>query len=159
MKKTTIQVILYSALISILLGACSAASAPKPAAPQPLTKIKVSVLPFLSYGPVFIAKEEGFYAEQGFDVEFVRIDKTSEAIPALAQGQIDVASGNIEVSTLNAVAKGGIIKYVSDKGYLDPNACSSSTFVSPQRASGQRYAQRPEEYQRHESGPDPGQPT
>jgi NitT/TauT family transport system substrate-binding protein len=149
MKKTIDQVIVTIALVSMLLAACSATDAPKPAASvapaiqptilpseapqvaatQQLTKIKVSILPFLSYGPVFIAKEEGFFAEQGFDVEFVRIDKTSEAIPALAQGQIDVASGNIEVSTLNAVAKGGMIKYVSDKGYLDPNGCSSSTFV------------------------------
>ncbi len=149
MKKPMIQMLEYLVLVSTLLAACNATSAPQPAstsapaiqattpsseapqtaATQPLTKIKVSVLPFLSYGPVFIAKEEGFFAEQGFDVEFIRIDKTSEAIPALAQGQIDVASGNIEVSTLNAVAKGGMIKYVSDKGYLDPNGCSSSTFV------------------------------
>jgi NitT/TauT family transport system substrate-binding protein len=149
MKTPHIQKVVYFVLASLLLAACGTPSAPKPAATvapaiqattppseapqtgatQQLTKIKVSVLPFLSYGPVFIAKEEGFFAEQGFDVEFIRIDKTSEAIPALAQGQIDVASGNIEVSTLNAVAKGGIIKYVSDKGYLDPNGCSSSTFV------------------------------
>jgi len=149
MKKPVIQIVGYLLLVSTLLAACTTPSASQPAATvapavqataapaeatqavpsQALTKIKVSILPFLSYAPIFIAKEEGFFAEQGFDVEFVRIDKTSEAIPALAQGQIDVASGNIEASTLNAVAKGGDIKYVSDKGYLDPNSCSSSTFV------------------------------
>ena len=100
-----------------------------PSAAEGLTKLKVSILPFLSYGPIFIAKEEGFFQEQGLDIEFVRIDKTSEAMPALAQGQIDVASGFFDVSTLNAIAKGADIRYVSDKGYLDPEACSSSTFV------------------------------
>ncbi len=131
-------------VFSLLLAACSSPAAPRPAstaapaleptAPQAaaspqLTKIKVSILPFLSYAPVFIAQEEGFFAEQGFDVEFVRIDKTSDAMPALAQGQIDVASGFFDVSTLNAIAKGADIRYVSDKGYLDPNGCSASTFV------------------------------
>lgn len=97
--------------------------------PTELVKLTVSILPFLSYAPIFIAKEEGFFAEQGLDVEFVRIDRTSEAMPALAQGQIDVASGFFDVSTLNAIAQGGDIKYVSDKGYLDPEGCSASTFV------------------------------
>jgi NitT/TauT family transport system substrate-binding protein len=138
MKKTTILFLEAFLLVGLLLASCSAPSAPQPAATsapavapatQQLTKIKVSILPFLSYGPVFIAKEEGFFAEQGFDVEFVRIDKTSEAMPALAQGQIDVASGFFDVSTLNAIAQGGDIRYVSDKGYLDPNGCAASTFV------------------------------
>jgi NitT/TauT family transport system substrate-binding protein len=94
-----------------------------------LTRLKVSILPFLSYAPLFIAQEEGFFKEQGLEVEFVRIDKTSEAMPALAQGQIDVASGFFDVSTLNAVAKGGGIKYVSDKGFLDARGCGASTWV------------------------------
>ncbi len=116
MKKPVIQIVGYLLLVSTLLAACTTPGAPQPAAtvapaiqattapaeatqvvtPQELTKIKVSVTPFLSYAPIFIAKEEGFFAEQGFDVEFVRFDKTAEAIPALAQGQIDVVSGEFE---------------------------------------------------------------
>jgi NitT/TauT family transport system substrate-binding protein len=149
MNKPFIQIVGYLLLASILLAACTTPSAPQPAATvapaiqattapaeatqaatsQALTKIKISVTPFLSYAPIFIAKEEGFFADQGLDVEFVRFDKTAEAIPALAQGQIDVVSGEFNASTLNAVAQGGDIKYVSDKGFLDPNGCSSSTFV------------------------------
>ncbi len=109
--------------------AATEAAAPATEAPAKMTKLTVSILPFLSYAPIFIAKEEGFFAEQGLEVEFVRIDKTSEAMPALAQGQIDVASGFFDVSTLNAIAQGGEIKYVSDKGYLDPQGCAASTFV------------------------------
>jgi NitT/TauT family transport system substrate-binding protein len=40
-----------------------------------------------------------------------------------------VASGSFDVSTLNAIAKGANIKYVADKGYLDPTACSPMTLV------------------------------
>ncbi len=131
-------------ILTIFLAGCAPANSQAPAAlqaqpvstealqsatTQTLTKVKVSVLPFLTYAPLFIAKEEGFYAEQGLDVEFVPIDKNSDAMAPLAQGQLDVASGSFDVSTLNAIAKGADIKYVSDKGYLDPGGCSAMTFV------------------------------
>lgn len=141
MYRPTFKVLLSCLLFIFFMTACAPAPTAAPQAPDAtaapvqteapaaeLVKIKVSVLPFLSYAPLFIAQEEGFYAEQGFEVEFVRIDKTSEAMPALAQGQIDVASGFFDVSTLNAIAQGGTIKYVSDKGYLDKDGCGASTF-------------------------------
>ena len=134
-------------LISLLLLAACAPQAPAPATQAPaateapqteapttpeMTHLTVSVLPFLSYAPFFIAQEEGYFAEQGLEVEFVRIDKTSDAMPALAQGQIDVAAGFFDVSTLNAIAQGGNIKYVSDKGYLAPQDCSAACWVLSQ---------------------------
>lgn len=143
MFKTTPKTMIVLLLaLAVLLAACAQAT-PQPTqeippteAPPPTevaepesVQLNVSVLPFLSYGPFFIAQEEGYFAEQGLEVEFVRIDKTSEAMPALAQGQIDVAAGFFDVSTLNAIAKGANIKYVSDKGYLDPDHCSSATWV------------------------------
>lgn len=127
----SVKSLLTLVLISLLtLSACSgpAASQPTPT-PEPVA-LKVSVLPFLSYAPFFIAQDEGIFAEQGLQVEFVKIERTSEAMPALAQGQIDVAAGFFDVSTLNAIAQGGKIKYVSDKGYLDPNGCAAATFVA-----------------------------
>lgn len=146
MNRHSLKALSLLFLFVLLAAACTPAATTQPAATQPaatqepakppeptkapeMVHLKISILPFLSYAPIFIAKEEGFYAEQGLDVEFVRIDKTSEAMPALASGEIDVASGFFDVSTLNAVAKGGDIRYVSDKGYLDPATCSGSTWV------------------------------
>jgi NitT/TauT family transport system substrate-binding protein len=151
MRKTFVRYVFICIIIALVISGCASQATQQPTASEPpaepaptepaassteeteasgdLVKLTVSILPFLSYAPVFIALEEGYFAEQGFDVEFVRIDKTSEAMPALAQGQIDVASGFFDVSTLNAIAQGGDIRYVSDKGFLDPNGCSASTFV------------------------------
>ncbi|MCC7129345.1 MAG: hypothetical protein B6D39_07000 [Anaerolineae bacterium UTCFX2] len=148
MQRNAFQSVLYLLLLALIISGCApnptpqpVTSAPPPApaateaaapaaeTPAEMVKLTVSILPFLSYAPIFIAKEEGYFAEQGLEVEFVRIDRTSEAMPALAQRQIDVASGFFDVSTLNAVAQGGEIKYVSDKGYLDPAGCAASTFV------------------------------
>jgi len=142
MPRNAMMILSLFALVALALGACSAPAQNMPAAPASTVaapaaatgspgpvKLKASVLPFLSYAPLFIAQEEGYFAEQGLEVEFLRIDKTAEAIPALAQGQIDVGAGFFDVSTLNAVAKGGGIKYVSDKGYLAQDGCGASTWV------------------------------
>jgi len=92
--------------------------------PSEPIKLKVLVLPYLSYAPFFIAQEEGLFEEQGLDVEFLRIDDSGEFTPALAQGQLDVAADMLSVGTLNAIAQGSKIKYVADKGYLDPAGCT-----------------------------------
>jgi NitT/TauT family transport system substrate-binding protein len=79
--------------------------------------------------PLFIAQEEGFYAEQGLDVEFSEL-YTVEAIPALGQGKIDVAAGLIPVNVLNSMARGTDIKIVADRGYLDPKTCAADALVA-----------------------------
>lgn len=116
-------------LLSILLQACGAAGSQSEATPEPV-KLKVIVLPYVSYAPFFIAQDDGYFSEQGLEVEFIRLDKTAEAIPALAQGQVDVAAGLMEVSTLNAIAKGSKIKYVADKGYIPPDHCTFTGWVA-----------------------------
>lgn len=115
---------------SLVLSFCSpASSSQETKIPEPV-KLKVLSLPYISYAPFFIAQEDGYFAAQGLEVEFIRMDKTTDAIPALVQGQLDVASGLMEVNMLNAVAQNGNIRYVADKGFLDPNSCPNTTWVA-----------------------------
>lgn len=127
MKPIFQKLLLFSTTLTLILSSCMSQPT-EMATPEPV-KLKVSVLPFISYAPFFIALEEGFFAEQGLEVEFLRIEATSEAMPALASGELDVAAGFYDVSTLNAIAQGGKIKYVSDKGYLNPQSCSFVTWL------------------------------
>jgi NitT/TauT family transport system substrate-binding protein len=92
--------------------------------------LKVGIQSFFAYGPSFIAQDRGYFAEQGLDVEFVNFNNTADSIPALLQGQLDVMSGLLTVNTLSAIAQGGNIKYVADRGYLDPAICSGNAFVA-----------------------------
>jgi NitT/TauT family transport system substrate-binding protein len=85
--------------------------------------LKVFVLPYLSFGPLMIAEEEGFFLEQGLKVEFVRMSRSAQAIPALAQGKLDVLAGTTSFSLFNAMARGARIKIVADKGYIAPGGC------------------------------------
>lgn len=92
------------------------------ASPTPV-KVKVVTLPFITFAPYYIAQEEGFFREQGLEVEFVNMSGNAEILPALASGQVDVSSGLLSAGFLNAIARGGNIRIVSDKGYVDPKGC------------------------------------
>ena len=92
-------------------------------ASTPVT-LKVVRFPYLSYGPIFIAEEEGFFAEQGIQVEFLKM-KEAAALQALALGNIDVWAGIFTVGSLNAILRGADIRLVADKGYFAPHGCPS----------------------------------
>ena len=89
-----------------------------PPAPDARTKLKVLLAPFLSNATLFIAQEEGFFAEQSLDVEFVKMDRAARVIPALAAGQLDVLGGSASVSLFNALARGADIRIVATKDHV-----------------------------------------
>ncbi len=92
--------------------------------------IKVSVLSFLSYAPLFIAQEEGFFAAQNLEVEFVNIESTQENTTALLSGQIDVMVGFVTVGLLNAMGQDVNMRIVANKGYLEPDGCTSTALLA-----------------------------
>jgi NitT/TauT family transport system substrate-binding protein len=84
------------------------------AAPE---KIKVGVSPALSSAGLFLAKERGYFAREGLDVELVEFPASGpELIPALATGQLDVGAGNISARMYNAMGRGVSLRIVADKG-------------------------------------------
>jgi NitT/TauT family transport system substrate-binding protein len=86
-------------------------------------KVKVVTLPFITFAPYYIAQEEGFFAEQGLEIEFVNLSQTAEVIPALSSGQVDVSSGLLTPGMFNAIARGADIRITSDKGFVEPHGC------------------------------------
>jgi len=79
--------------------------------------LKVALLPFLSFAPFFIAIEEGYFAEQGLEIEFIRFRTDGEHMVPLSQGMIDVAGGVVTAGFLNAMARGMNLQIVADKGH------------------------------------------
>lgn len=92
-------------------------------------KLKVMLLPFLSFAPLFIAQEEGLFAEQGLDVEFVRFDRGPEAVIAMARGDLDVWIG-APVASLFSMMRTTRIRMVADKGHLPSSTCSYMTMLT-----------------------------
>jgi NitT/TauT family transport system substrate-binding protein len=109
--------------VVLLFASCASA----PAAPQKLT---VGITPYLSTAPVFIAQEEGFFAEQNLDVTFQSFENSALMTPALEQGQLDAVADSPAIGLFNAINTSGNIKIVADKGYLDPAGCTYSAILA-----------------------------
>jgi NitT/TauT family transport system substrate-binding protein len=90
----------------------------------PATKITVVLLPYLTYAPLFIAGEEGYFAEQNLEVEYVKLFG-QDSFVALASSKLDVGATLFNVAVFRAIGEGGQIKIVSDKGYVDPGGCAT----------------------------------
>jgi NitT/TauT family transport system substrate-binding protein len=84
----------------------------------------VFVQAYLAHAPLLVAEAEGYFAEQGIEVEWVRLSDPAAATPMLLNGTLDVMPGGASPGVLNAMSRGLPIRAVSDKGYFEPNRCS-----------------------------------
>jgi len=118
------------ALVPLFLASVTACRAPRDDnrfkwAP----KVRVGYLPYLANAPVFIATAEGYFREQGLDVELVNIP-ISEGVAPLVRGDIDATTHYIHAGFFNAIARGSRIRIVADKGHEEPGACASDALVA-----------------------------
>lgn len=112
-----------------LLG-CASATPPPQATPTPQpVSLKVVILPFISFAPYWIAQDDGYFAEQGLQVELIDMTNQSDTLPAMLGGQVDVTSGQVYAAMFNAAAKDSAVKIVADKGYIDPAACENIALI------------------------------
>jgi NitT/TauT family transport system substrate-binding protein len=146
-----VRFVIVGWLLAALLAACAPAATPtqtptKAVEPTPtamlaetkapqasgeMTKLKVVSQPFITFVPYYIALKEGYFAEQGLEVELVNFNQTQQVLPALSSGQVDVSSGLVSAAMFNAIARGGEFKITSDKGYIDPqSACPSYVIIA-----------------------------
>jgi NitT/TauT family transport system substrate-binding protein len=95
-----------------------------------LTTLKVLLVPFIGSAPFFIGEEEGFFAEQGLQIKFIKMVRSADGIPALTHGELDIWYGSTTTSFLNVIARGGKIRCVAEKGYLSPTGCAYSALLA-----------------------------
>ncbi len=119
----------YAALILIaILSANPAAANPSEQKPA---KLKAVVLPTMGYAPFFIAENEGYFTEQGLDIEYVRLGGESlKTVPALIQGDIDVVAGTISIGIINSAVREGRVKIVADRGYIGDRECPYASILA-----------------------------
>jgi NitT/TauT family transport system substrate-binding protein len=95
--------------------AASRAPAPAaPAAPAQMMTVRVAAAGGIGSAGRFIAQERGYYQEEGIVVEEIPFDTSTTMLPALAAGQIDVATGGIAAGLFNAIAQGIPVRIVLD---------------------------------------------
>ena len=86
-----------------------------------LLDVPIGISPVMSSAAMFIAKERGYFEEQGIN-PIINPFKASGAkmVPFLATGQLFVGGGNVNAGMYNAIANDIPIKIVTDKGTVSP---------------------------------------
>jgi NitT/TauT family transport system substrate-binding protein len=116
------RTLVFAPSILIALLACTRPDA-QPAKHE-MRKVRVSFSPLLSWGPLMIANAEGFFRDEGLEVEFVSTLSSQEELVALVTGDIDVQPGPTHAGFLSAIAQGAKIKIVAGQGYLARDGCT-----------------------------------
>jgi NitT/TauT family transport system substrate-binding protein len=106
MKMKPVHLLTSLSLVLILLLSANPNVAQTPAAtaaanpPGSMTKIKLGYSVWVGYGPLFIARDKGYFTDAGLDVELVKVEDPKDRFTALAGSQLDGL-----VSTLDTMAQ------------------------------------------------------
>lgn len=97
-KRSLIAIVV---LILIALGWVLWHSRPDLSAPPAtqVTRAKVAIVTWVGYGPLFVAKEKGFFRKHGVDLQIVKIEENGARHSALISGSVDFS-----ISTLDTFA-------------------------------------------------------
>ena len=131
LHKYRITLLLLLLIVSMLIQACagSATEVADTAEPEEPIKLNVALLPFMSHAPLFFAQAQGYYAEQGLEVEFQDI-RGPEASVALGLGDLDVVASILGVSMFALMENDENVKIVAGKGYVAPTGCTVNGLIA-----------------------------
>ncbi len=67
---------------------------------------------WVGYGPLFVAKEKGYFKEEGVDLELVTMEDVKVRFAALAGGKIDALATTVDTMPLYLKPDGPVYKYL-----------------------------------------------
>ena len=60
---------------------------------------------WVGFGPLFVAKEKGFFAQEGVEVELINMAHHDPLFAGLLAGQIDVSVGTLDECCRTSIRK------------------------------------------------------
>jgi len=106
---------------------------------NPPVKVKVGTTGLIGAAALFAAVENGYFREEGLDVELVPFRGTSDQTAPLATGEISFASVGLDPSFFNAVARGISFKIIAFPDIINPRDTSGSWMVRTDLVDSNRY--------------------
>jgi NitT/TauT family transport system substrate-binding protein len=100
---------LVAVAVAVLVASAGVASA------QALQKVSVGILFMASDSGVFVAKEKGYFAEQGIEIGLNRFTSGADIVALMATDKLDVGSGSATPGLYNAYRQGLDIQIVASK--------------------------------------------
>jgi NitT/TauT family transport system substrate-binding protein len=113
--------------LAAVTGACTTGDDRSRPAPAHVTAV---VLPFLSQMPFHIAAAEGYFADEGLDVEFIRLGRNQDMMTVLALGDADVAGGLLTLNELGLIVAGTHLRVVAALSEAAPDRCTFAAVVA-----------------------------
>lgn len=95
MKKWIVMLCTFALVIT--LAACGGEQSSGSESDKKKEPLKVTLPTWTGYGPLFLAKEKGFFEENGIDVELSIVEGLGERKQALASGNIDGMATALDV--------------------------------------------------------------
>lgn len=94
-----------------------------------LKQVSLGYIPVMNFAPVFVAKELGYFAEQGLDVELRVFAGGSEMIAQLATNDLNTGFGGAGPGLFNAVNQGLPVKIIAP-GHSEGNPVATPLVVA-----------------------------
>lgn len=99
-----------------------------PARAAELEKLRVSIIPIGDVAPLFAAKKNGYFQDEGLEIDTTPSAGGAVGIPGMIAGSFDIAFGNV-VSTLLAAQQGIDIKIIAPATKVDSAASDTSEII------------------------------
>lgn len=96
-----------------------------------LARIEVGFVPVTVFAPIFVAKDLGYYAEEGLDVDLQPFPGGSDPVVLTASGQLDAAFVGVGPAFWNGAAQGLPIKIIAP-GHAEGNPVATPLMISRQ---------------------------
>jgi NitT/TauT family transport system substrate-binding protein len=102
-------------VVALALSACADKPGSRQAAPGKTAKVRIGVggQPLLAYLPTTLAKELGYYRDEGVDVELQDLQAGSKALEAMLGGSTDVTSGYYDHTVQMAAKQQPVVAFVN----------------------------------------------
>lgn len=110
------------------------------------TSLNVAGLAVVDDAPLYIARDKGLFKKQGLNVKITTLTQSTQAIPGLLRGDIDLSAGGNYVSFLQADARGAIkLRILADgfhcaKDVVPVLTLPGSTITKPADLAGKKIA-------------------
>ena len=114
-------------------GSATPATAGGTQPPAALQKVRYGTLNIFGDAGIFIGIEEGFFAQQGIEVDLTSFDSAANMVAPLATNQIEAGGGAPSAGLYNALRTGVNVRIVADKGHSDPTPPGFPVSIYPVR--------------------------
>lgn len=117
-----------AALLALAVSGCGSDEAGGATVEGELAKVTVGVLSVGTVAPAYLGVAEGFFEEEGLDVEFRAVQGGAEAVPMLLADEIQFSFGNA-VSLAYAQLQGIDMQFVTEGGQGGTNLEDGTTAI------------------------------